>query len=311
MKSAFSTFTVMRHLFLLLLLPILSFQPVSDGAPYIVVLGIAQDAGYPHIGCKRDCCTYARNEDKRELVNCLGLVDPVSGQRWLIEASPDLPEQLTILSSFQAGESIIDGIFTTHGHMGHYTGLMYLGREALGSKEVSVYAMPRMKQYLTNNGPWSQLVSLKNIVLKDLRADQPIQLNDRLSITPFRVPHRDEYTETVGYKIETPEKSLIFIPDIDKWQKWDRDIVEEIKKTDYALLDGSFYANGELPNRDMSEIPHPFVVESMELLESVKDKVTFIHFNHTNPLLRSDSDAYKAVRKNGFGVAFHAQTFPL
>eukprot|EP00957_Ditylum_brightwellii_P156501 11911053-Ditylum_brightwellii.AAC.1 len=61
-----------------------------------------------------------------------------------------------------------DGIFLTHAHIGHYTGLMYLGREALGAVDVPVYAMPRMRSFLKNNGPWSQLVSLGNINIQNL-----------------------------------------------------------------------------------------------------------------------------------------------
>ncbi len=121
------------------------------------------------------------------------------------------------------------------------------------------------------------------------------------------MPHRDEYSETVGYKIIGPNKTALFIPDIDKWQKWKLSIAEQIKQVDFALLDATFFANGELPNRDMSEVPHPFVEESMQLLNTLSDeqkaKVIFIHFNHSNPLLIENSHAQQQVRKNGFSFA--------
>jgi pyrroloquinoline quinone biosynthesis protein B len=156
--------------------------------------------------------------------------------------------------------------------MGHYTGLMELGREAMGSKNVAVFAMPQMRQYLENNGPWSQLVTLQNIKLNKLKADSTIQLSDELTVTPFLVPHRDEYTETVGYKVSSATKSFLFIPDIDKWHKWERDIVKEVEQVDYAFLDGAFYSEKELPNRDMSEIPHPFVPETIKLFNDFSPK---------------------------------------
>jgi len=199
-----------------------------------------------------------------------------------------------------------DGIFLTHGHIGHYPGLTYLGREAMNADKMPVYAMPRMVDYLTNNGPWSQLVDLNNIELKPIFKDSTIVLNERISVTPILVPHRDEFTETVGYLIKNNTKQALFIPDIDKWSKWDRNIVDYIKEVDIALLDATFFKNGEI-NRDMNEVPHPFAEESMQLFENLsekdKNKVYFIHFNHTNPLLIDGSDAQKRVIKKGFNIA--------
>jgi len=190
--------------------------------------------------------------------------------------------------------------------MGHYTGLLHFGREVMGSNNLPVFAMPKMKTFLEENGPWSQLVKLENINIKALKADSTFSLNERIQIKPFLVPHRDEFSETVGYEIMINDKSLIFIPDIDKWEKWERDISELIQKVDYAFLDATFYKNGEL-KRDMSEIPHPFVEESMELFSKLSDtdkgKVHFIHFNHTNPLLIEGSTAQKEVFKKGFNLA--------
>lgn len=76
--------------------------------------------------------------------------------------------------------------------------------------------------------------------MKPLKNDSTISLNKSLKITPFLVPHRDEYSETVGYKIEGDNKTALFIPDIDKWNKWNRDIIEEVKKVNYAFVDASF-----------------------------------------------------------------------
>ena len=119
------------------------------------------------------------------------------------------------------------------------------------------------------------------------------------------MPHRDEYSETVGFQIKGPKKSLIYIPDIDKWEKWDQNIVDIINKNDLAMVDGSFYQNGEIPGRDMSEIPHPFIVESMDLMRSIakNNKIYLIHLNHTNPALVQDSAAQKEIINSGFNIA--------
>ncbi|RZV60811.1 MAG: pyrroloquinoline quinone biosynthesis protein PqqB, partial [Flavobacteriaceae bacterium] len=263
-------------------------KPEIPSGQFITILGIAQDAGYPQVDCKKECCVpFYNGIEKKKRVTSLGLVDKTSNEKWLFDATPDITSQLDDLNrNHLDNKPIINGIFLTHAHIGHYTGLMYLGREVLGAKEISVYAMPRMKDFLETNGPWSQLVSLRNIALKELQAETTVKLNARLKVTPFLVPHRDEYSETVGYKIDGPTKSALFIPDINKWSLWGRDIVDEVKKVDYAFLDATFFKNGEIA-RPMDEVPHPFITETTKLFEKenleTKAKVVFIHFNHSNP----------------------------
>ena len=282
-----------------------SFQfPEKD--PFIVVLGVAQDAGYPQIGCIKDCCKKYRDKKiAAQKVSCLALFDPATNQKWLFDATPDLTEQLHEADNLQKGN--LSGIFLTHAHIGHYTGLMYLGREALNAKEIPVYAMPRMFDYLNSNGPWSQLISSKNIKLKKIKADSAIILTNKIAVTPFLVPHRDEFSETVGYGINVGTRSVLFIPDIDKWQKWDRDIKELVKQYDHLFVDGTFYKDGELGGRNMADIPHPFVQESAVLFKDMapaeKQRIWFIHFNHTNPLIDQSSNEYKEVKSKGFNVA--------
>ena len=282
----------------------------NEKNPYIVVLGVAQDAGYPQAGCNKDCCKDAwENPAKRKNVSCLALVDPISKEQWIFDATPDVKFQLQLLEK-KSGINPLSGVFLTHAHMGHYTGLMHFGREVMGCNNLPVYCMERMQNFIKTNAPWNQLVEIENINLKFLKNDSSIELNQRISVTPFLVPHRDEYSETVGYKIKANNKSLIFIPDIDKWKQWETNITELIKKVNYAFLDATFYKNGEL-KRDMSEIPHPFVEESMELFSNLsekdKQKVHFIHFNHTNPLLINGSNAQKEVSEKGFNLAREGQ----
>lgn len=285
----------------------------SADIPYLIILGTAQDGGYPHIGCKKKCCELAwKNEKLKRFVVSLALVDPRTKQWWLFEATPDIKEQLHYFQALTNSQYkyLPDGVFLTHAHMGHYAGLMQLGREALGAKDVSVYAMPRMKEYLENNGPWSQLVKLHNIAIQSIDTTAPIPLTAELSVQSFRVQHRDEYSETVGFNIITTNRKYLFIPDIDKWNKWDRPIIDKVKSVDIALLDGTFYDDTELPGRSMSEVPHPFIIESEQLFANevsvTKSKVRFIHFNHTNPLLW-DNAQQKKVRSKGFNIAVQGE----
>lgn len=274
--------------------------------PYLLVLGTLQDGGSPHLGCEKDCC---KTIDPNKKVVSLGLIDPATGKRFLFEATPDIASQLRILNESVSDKKGFapDGIFLTHAHIGHYAGLMFLGREAMNSKDVPVYAMPKMKMFLENNGPWSQLVSLNNIRIQTLSENKWENIAPGLNVKPILVPHRDEFSETVGYIIQGPHKKVLFIPDIDKWEKWRTDIVTLIKEVDHALIDGTFFSAAEVGNRNIAEIPHPLVEESMQLFASLpakeKQKIIFIHFNHTNPILGKKSDAYQKVKYKGFQIA--------
>lgn len=298
-----------EQILLVIICLVASFKVAADNNdPYLYILGVTQDAGYPQTGCYESHCMPGwEDSDLRRSPVSLGLIDPLGNKKYLFEATPDFPAQLYRLEmEAPSGRYELAGIFLTHAHIGHYTGLMFLGHEAMGASGVPVYAMPRMTRYLEENGPWSQLVSYKNIDLRPLKNNQAVSF-DSLRVTAFLVPHRDEYSETVGYRIDGPNKSAIFIPDINKWSEWQTDLAELVKTVDYALIDATFFADGELPGRDMSKVPHPFVTESMELLGELtaKDraKVWFIHMNHTNPLLNPESKESKTVQNKGFNIA--------
>jgi len=281
----------------------------ADASVYLQVLGIAQDAGYPQTNCYQAHCLRAwENPDMRRMASSVVVVDQQSKTKYLFDATPDMHEQLYELHlTAPDPEYTLGGVFLTHAHMGHYTGLMHFGHEAAGTENVPVYAMPRMSQFLSSNGPWDQLVRYSNIQLVPLADGSPVSFSEDLVVTPFLVPHRDEYSETVGYRIDGPIKSAVFIPDIDKWERWDTDIREIIRSVDYALIDATFFADGELPGRDMSQILHPFVAESMNLFDDLNDeeksRVIFIHMNHTNPLLIDGSPEQAEVERRGFRFA--------
>ena len=285
----------------------------SEESPYIVVLGIAQDGGLPHAGCMKKCCEKLWNTGENEKVSSIGIVDPKTRQSWLIDATPDFASQLNILESVH--NTKLSGIFLTHAHIGHYVGLLQLGREVMGAKGMPVYAMPKMKAFLSNNRPWNQLLSIGNIKIQNLQDSKEIKLTNRMYIEPFLVPHRDEFSETVGYRIVSNDKSLVYIPDIDKWGKWDQDIFKVVLHTDYALLDGTFYSSDEIPHRDMSEIPHPFIIETMDLFENMntrnREKIFFIHFNHSNPAIVHSSSVSNLIRSRRFNVAKEGLKFTL
>lgn len=296
-----------KRLLLIICVTLPTFAKAKSDSTYLYILGVAQDAGYPQAGCYQPHCMPGwENKTLQRGATSIALIDPVAKSKLLFEATPNLPQQLYNLEQeAPSSKYTFGGVFLTHAHIGHYAGLMFFGHEAMGSNNIPVYAMPKMAEYLAKNGPWSQLVDYGNISLRGLQHNQALDVNG-ITITPFLVPHRDEFSETVGYLIEGPSKTAVFIPDINKWSVWDTDIAELITQVDYALLDATFFDDGELPGRDMSKVPHPLVTETMQRLGALsteqRNKVWFIHMNHTNPLLDADSQASKRVRAAGFNI---------
>jgi len=248
----------------------------------LVVLGIAQDAGIPQLGCEQELCRSIRaGKRKPERVSSIGLVNRATGRSYLFDATPDMVSQLATLN----GGKPPDGVFLTHAHIGHYTGLMYFGRESIDAKAVPVYGTERMAAFLRANGPWNQLVTRNNIAIGVVTPDIAMSIEPDLRVTAFTVPHRDEFTDTVGYRIERGNRRAIFIPDIDQWSKWSRSIKDVVDTVDVAFLDGTFASVDELPGRSQADIPHPLIPATRALLQGTRAQVWFIHLNHTNAQL--------------------------
>lgn len=291
--------------------------------PFVVVLGTAQDGGFPQVGCREPACARAREDrEHRRLVTSLALVDPRSGKRWLFDASPDLSEQVERLEPLAPLSTpdgvrppLFDGIFLTHAHVGHYTGLSLLGREVYGARNVAVWCTQRMGAFLSTNGPWSLLVETRAIVLHEFEPGNTVALAPDLTIESLRVPHREEFSDTLAFIVRGPTRSIAYLPDIDKWERWDLPLERFLASVDVALVDGTFYADGELPGRAMSEIPHPFIAETLARLASappdVRTKVVFTHLNHTNPACDPRSAAARAIAAAGMRVAREGEVLPL
>jgi len=287
--------------------------------PYALLLGMAQDGGRPQIGCAQRCCAGA----ERVLV-----VDPRAGRRWLVDASPDLCEQVALADghpptrvAHDAGDPgdprppLFDGIFLTHAHMGHYAGLLELGREAYGARGTVVHASPRMADFLEGNAPWSALFGPGLARLERLAPGRSVELGDRLTLTAIAVPHREEFSDTLAFRIDGPRRTLLYAPDTDRWEGWDPPIEALLDGVDVALLDGTFFAPGEVPGRDLSEVPHPFLESSIErfshLPRAVRARIRFVHLNHTNPAFDPASAARAALDAAGLGLGRTGERFEL
>jgi pyrroloquinoline quinone biosynthesis protein B len=298
-----------------------SMRSQEGNAVFVKVIGTAQDGGIPHIGCLCSNCQRAWAEPRfSRLISSLALFDFTENKTILVDVTPDIREQTETIMKYlgrKKGDKKYcpDGILLTHAHIGHYTGLMFYGYEAQSTENLPVYCSKRMGDFLAKNGPWSQLVNQKNIHTKTIIPEKTFPLTSQISIEAFQVPHRDEYSDTLGFKIRGPDRSLLYISDIQNWEIWDRSIAEEVGKTDIALLDGTFFSPEELPARDLRAIGHPFITDSMKLLGDIaregKIQIFFTHLNHSNLALDPNGDARKILRNAAFGLAEDGMEFPL
>jgi pyrroloquinoline quinone biosynthesis protein B len=277
----------------------------SDMCTEAILLGAAQDGGVPQAGCDCSNCRSAWAErTPRQFIACLALTDRTARQSWLIDATPDFREQLHALADL-APACPLAGVVLTHAHVGHYAGLIHLGREAMGVQRLPVYATSRLASFLSNNAPWSQLVALGHIDLQTIQPGVEFQLGPRLNLTPLAVPHRDEYSDTMAFVVRGAARRLLYCPDTDAWDRWDRDLYGLLEEVDIALLDATFFSADELPGRDMSQVPHPLATDTVSRLAGVNCDVRLIHLNHTNPLLASgpqrDWVEARGIRIGGFG----------
>jgi len=286
------------------------------------LLGRAQDGGVPHLGCDAECCEAARREGRAVYPCCLGVRDRASGESLLIEATPAVEAQVAALHEFagdpQQNRNPVGGVLLTHAHIGHIAGLLQFGTEVAAADSLPVYCTPRMAAFVRRNAPWSDLVSGGHVDLREITLGgdgrgsfEPL---DGLCVEAIQVPHRDEHSDTVAFRLRGPARTLLWVPDIDQWGRPD-DLVERLLDgVDVAYVDGTFYDTSECGGRDGAEIPHPCVEDTMmmfaDMVASHPGRIQFIHLNHTNPLLR-DAARVAEVERRGFGVPEQGHHIPL
>lgn len=282
-----------------------------------VVLGIMQDAGLPHVGCRcRRCAAAYSDPNLAQYTASLAIVD-TRGEAagvWLIDATPDIRYQLNMLADVLGPHPTVagrlrqpDGLFLTHAHMGHTAGLAQLGPEGMNVQGLPVYASAPLVEVLKETRLWHPLI--RNLDLRPFESGRPVRLASDLAITPLPVPHRDELDAgSFAMRVQGPNRALLYLPDIDGWEQWAEahQILEEV---DVALVDASFFSADELDGRP--PVAHPLVPDTLAFWKEIPAQLVLTHINHTNPALDTGSPACQAVLANGAEFATNGQLFKL
>ena len=286
----------------------------------VTVLGTAQDGGVPQPGCARECCLRVRaNDALRRYPVSLGIVG-ADGSTHLIEASRSLGEQFEIWHSVDPVEGSLTSLSITHAHLGHVDGLGLFGKEAMGAKNLTLHCSESFAALIENNPPWHELRKQGAIVPNTWASNESFEPSPGcgFTINPIPIPHRDELSDNHALLIEGVGRNLLFMPDHDSWletlggstiRQW----LSELN-VDIALLDATFWDVDELPHRDLSEITHPTVRESLEMLGGRMEgdpDIRFLHLNHTNPLCNPSSPEVAELESKGWALASEGDSFTL
>lgn len=269
----------------------------------VTLLGTAQDGGVPQVGCFLPCCS--RTQTKQRFPVALGLTDS-NGRHHLFEASRHMGEQLRIWGVTKN----VDSLFLTHAHFGHVDGLGLFGKEVMNYRNLQLHLSNRMLDLMLNTPTWATL--LNDGVFDPQTFSGKISLPG-VTIEAIEVPHRAEHSDMHAFLIRGAQ-SLLFLPDHDTWQETlgDFNLRSWLNhlKVDIALLDGTFYSPDELGHRIQSEVPHPPVYQTIEMLGPRRDgdgDIVFIHLNHTNPLCHDPV----LVTQHGWAVGEEGDVYEL
>ena len=292
-----------------------SSRDVLDSELQALVLGSVQDAGFPQVGCYSKRCNNGRAlhaKGKGRYVSSLALVEPQAERFYLVDATPNITRQLDLIANpaFRKRAEArrpFDGIFLTHAHIGHYTGLAVLGTEGLGIQDTPVYCTEAMAEFLSSNQPWQLMVEQGRIKPQPLGFDRWHRIDEHLEVQLWKVPHRDEFADTVGFVFRGAASALLYPPAINSWTHWNTALAEAVASVDVAMLDGTFWSMDELPGRDIEDIPHPLMTQTMDALQGVVDeeeaRVILTHLNNSNPALDKGGSQRAEIKRRGFEVA--------
>ena len=114
---------------------------------------------------------------------------------------------------------------------------------------------------------------------------------------------------------------MLFLPDHDDWEQTlksvghtnPNDWFQSLRAT-HVLLDATFWNGEELPGRDMKDVPHPTVEDSIERLQQGGvggPEIILIHLNHTNPLNNPNSPESRMIEDAGHSVGQRGWTVEL
>ena len=286
--------------------------------PTLTILGTAQDGGVPQAGCGCSNCNAAfENPERVRFPVSLGVMDNQGGMH-LIEATRALPEQLKIWADACRYDSPIrpNSVLLTHAHLGHIEGIGQFGKEAMGCRNLTLVASESVASIL------QEKKLMTPFVIADFGSQNLPKFQQGGVVFDFiPVPHRDDTSDTHAILISGENKRVLFLPDLDDWEQTLKSVgytnpnewFQSLGAT-HVLLDATFWNGEELSGRDMKDVPHPTVENSLVRLQEGGiggPEIILIHLNHTNPLNNPNSHQSRMVEDAGHSIGQRGLTIEL
>jgi len=293
----------------------------------ILLLGTAAGGGVPQWNC---CCTncQASRSNPQTARSQSQLAVSGDGKDWmLINASPDLREQLYRTpqlhprAEFGLRNTPVAGVMLTSADLDHILGLLLM-REFT---PISIYATESILRIIESNAFFSMLKRMpgqqRTHVLQHGNAVAPIagvtiipiELPGSfpMHIPPAMRPSLNTREMTLGLVFESATgKRAAYLPALPALTQ---QLLEKLAGCDLLLVDGTLWSSDELQRlhantpsaEEMGHMPIGGATGSLERLKDLSHvRRVYTHINNSNPILAADTPEQKAVLDAGFEIAF-------
>jgi pyrroloquinoline quinone biosynthesis protein B len=271
------------------------------------ILGAAAGGGLPQWNCGCINCNLARSGAIPKLTQSSLALSGGDGSWAILNASPDIREQLTQARSLHPSglrELPLTSVLLTNGDIDHVAGLLTL-RE---SQPFTLFATPGIHGVLDAN-PIFDAVNRDLVPRRAIALEEAFELvpgvSARLFPVPGKVPLYMEAGEvvtdlmgeqTVGVELLASDKRVYYIPGC---AGLNAELAARIRGADLLFFDGTLWRDDEmiragLGHKTGARMGHMSMsgpggsIAAMAGL-GIAQKV-FVHMNNTNPVHRPDSD---------------------
>jgi pyrroloquinoline quinone biosynthesis protein B len=271
----------------------------------IHILGSAAGGGLPQWNCACVNCAAARagKIDPQTQSSIAICADSEESQNWwLINASPDLPRQIESATRLQPRRNAsrntpIAGVLLTNADIDHALGLLLLRQQ---EKPIVVYTTDETQAALA----WLDRILGRFCGIEWRKVTSEFQsLDSGLAFRAIELPGSVAFQ----FRDDTSGRTALFAPSVGSLTEQLRDAVHT---SDLVMFDGTFWSDAELGQvrpgaRSAREMNHlPINHGSFDLLrQSPARRKIYIHINNTNPILREQGEARRAVEAGGVEVA--------
>jgi pyrroloquinoline quinone biosynthesis protein B len=267
------------------------------------ILGSAAGGGLPQWNCSCPNCVAARAGQIAPQTQSSIAISTADGSWFLINASPDLPQQIENTPALQPRpeeprNTPIAGVLLTNADLDHALGLLMMRQQQV---PLIVHATEETQSSLT----WVE------VALGRFRRIEWRRPSDNFQSLGNGLAYRAlDLRKSVAFQLRNDASGAIALlaPAIGELTN---ELCDAVHASQVVGFDGTFWSNDELRNvrsnartaRDMNHLP--ISEGTLEFLRHSSARLKFYtHINNTNPVLMPGSTERKQVEEAGIGIAY-------